>query len=248
VTRARAAAGRLATPLSLLLDALLPPSCPACRTPLEPGEPAGLLGLCESCRGTVSLAAPGCARCGDPGGGAGATCEDCLHRPPAYARLRGALAYGGAARDLLLAFKHGRDWALARPLGTLAAATALREGLLEGCEIVVPVAAWPARLVSRGYSPPALLARVVARRAGVPWDPACLVRVRPPGEAHASRDARWRQVRGAFAVRHPERVAGRRVLVVDDVAATGATADDVARALRQAGAAAVDVVAVARSG
>lgn len=243
----RALAGRLASLLAALPDALLPPSCAACRAPLPPERPPDLLGLCEACRGTVALAPAGCPRCGDPGTHSDRDCAACRAAPPAFDRLRGALLYGGAARDLVLAFKHGKAWALARPLGALAAATALREGLLAHADRVVPVPAWPSRLVARGYSPPALLAREVARRAGLPWDAGCLARVRPPGDAHAGRDARHRQVRGAFAVRRAGSVEGLRILVVDDVAATGATVDEVARVLGAAGAARVDVVVAARA-
>ncbi len=156
------------------------------------------------------------------------------------------LAYGGTARDLVLRFKHGKAFALAGPLGTLLAAVAAREGLLDGIDVVIPVPAWPARAVKRRYSPPALLAVVLGRRTDTPVDPRALVRVRAPGsDGHAGPRARADRVAGAFAVRRPDAIRGRAVLLVDDVVTTGATASEVAAVLRAAGATRVDVVAVA---
>jgi len=147
---------------------------------------------------------------------------------------------------VVLRFKHGRAFALARPLGTLMAAVALRERLVQEADLVVPVPAWPARTVRRRYSAPALLAVEVGRRTGLPVEVRAMARVRPPSaDGHAGPRRRAECVRNAFVVRRPDAVRGRAILLVDDVVTTGSTAAEVAATLKAAGAARVDVIAAA---
>ncbi len=167
----------------------------------------------------------------------------------AWRSLSAVFAYGGPAREVILRFKHGHDFALARPLGTLMAAVALRERLLQEAELVVPVPAWPPRTVRRRYAAPALLAVEVGRRAGLPVGVRVLARVRPPSpDGHAGPRQRAECVRGAFVVQRPEAIRGRAILLVDDVVTTGATAAEVAATLLAAGASRVDVIAAALAG
>ena len=122
--------------------------------------------------------------------------------------------------------------------------------LLEDADLVVPVPMRPLRLLRRRYNQAAELARPLARRWRRPYAPQVLKRLKGESQAGKSASARRRAVAGAFQV--PERrkalVQGRRVLVVDDVMTTGATAEACARALLRAGARAVDVAVVARVG
>lgn len=205
--------------------------------------------LCEPCRtGATLVPDPACPRCGRPvpTSVADRPCPRCAAHPPPFGRLRCVFLYGGTARDLILRYKHGRRVALARPLGSLLAAVALREGLLDGCDLVVPVPAWPARAVKRRHSPPARLALEVAKRCGLPLDTRALERIHAPAaDGHAGPRQRRDRVRGAFAVRRPGAVWGRSILLVDDVVTTGATVSEVTEVLLAAGAVRVDVLAVA---
>jgi ComF family protein len=233
-----------------VLDALLPRTCAACRIPLS-SRPEDPVGLCEDCRAGVVLSpSDACPVCGVPPPGAaraaGERCPRCTARSPAFLRLKAVFVYGETARTLILRFKHGKAFSLARPLGTMMAAVAARDGLLDGIDLVVPVPAWPARAVARRYSPPARLAAEVARRTGLPCDARVLARIRAPSDAaNAGPRQRADQVRGAFAVRRVEAVRGRGILLVDDVVTTGATASEVAAVLRASGAARVAVLAAA---
>jgi ComF family protein len=196
------------------------------------------------------LSEPLCARCGTPFEIAvepGQLCGACLAHPPAYDRARAALVYGDVSRDLVLGLKYqGRRDGLAVLAGWMAAAGA---ELLEGADLIVPVPLHYLRLVRRGFNQSGWLAAALARRTGVRLSVDALKRVRAtPVQGHLSPDARRRNVQGAFRLRRGrvKLVKGARVVLVDDVLTTGATAEACARTLKRAGAACVEVVALAR--
>ena len=151
--------------------------------------------------------------------------------------------------QLILAFKMAdRSWLAPRLAVWLHRAAV---PLLPDAELVVPVPLHRWRLLARRFNQAAVLAGLLARRANAPVAPDLLVRTRrTPPQTRLSGAERRRNVRGAFAVRRGRAplVAGRNVLLVDDVLTTGATASACARALRKAGAARVDVATLARAG
>jgi ComF family protein len=236
-----------------VLDAVLPPLCLTCRGPVLA---AGA--QCEACaRQVTPIGAGACDRCGVPlGDGLLATeaedgallCPTCVEDPPEVASARAAFVYDEGGRRLVLPLKYARRTDLARWLAGRMAAAA--PGLLARAELLVPVPLHWRRLVRRGYNQAGLLALHLGRRSGLPVLPTALRRVRatqPLGEKGAA--ARAETVAGAFAVspRAAVRLAGRRVLLVDDVLTSGATVSACARALREAGAASVDAIAAART-
>jgi len=161
---------------------------------------------------------------------------------------RAVLRYrdGGVARATILLCKHGGRLRLLRHLAILMADEAPPDLMKEGWHTVVPVPLHWLRRWRRGFNQADVLARAIGRRYGLPVQRHCLARVRatPPQRGDAA--ARRRNVRDAFGVRRPQRIAGTRVLLVDDVFTTGATANACAAALRDAGAAAVGVFTLAR--
>ena len=230
------------------LDALLPPHCLTCE---EPVADQGT--LCAACFLTLApITAPLCRVCGVPfrhagQAGPGGLCPGCLARPPAFAQARAALRYDEGAKRLILPFKHADRTELAGPIAARMAAAGA--ALLARAEVVAPVPLHWRRLIARRYNQAALLARRVAAAAGLPFLPDPLRRARPtPALGERGAAERAALLDGAFALRRGAagRIAGRRVLLVDDVMTSGATAEACARVLLSAGAAAVDVLAAAR--
>ena len=229
-----------------LLDLVLPPRCLACGATVD-----GAGTVCPPCwRRLTFITPPHCEQCGLPfsfPSDPGALCGACAGQPPAFRRARAALAYDDASRPLLLAFKHADATHAAHAYAgwmRRAAAAMAREA-----DILVPVPLHRRRLARRRYNQAALLALALARHSGRPAAVDLLVRRRAtPSQKGADRTARRRNVRGAFAVR-PGRtalIAGRAVLLIDDVLTTGATVEECARVLTRAGAASVDVLTLAR--
>lgn len=172
-------------------------------------------------------------------------CAACTSRPRAFDRARCACLYDEASRELLLKLKHGDRTDLAGLFARWLHRAAAE--LLEDCDVVAPVPMHRSRLFARRYNQAAEIARPLARLAGHRYLPDALIRGRDTGgQGGRSRRGRREAVRGAFAVPRPQRVEGLRLLLVDDVLTTGATAEACARTLKRAGAAAVHVAVVAR--
>ncbi len=231
------------------LDLALPPRCLTCDAAVEaPGR------LCSACfRATGFVTEPCCDRCGAPfrhaaQGGLTRQCGQCTLEPPPWAQGRAALRYDDQARRIILPLKHADRVdlapALARHMARAGAA------LLQSADILVPVPLHGGRLLARRYNQSALLAYAVGRVAKRPVVPDALQRTRatePLGEK--SRKERAETVKGVFAVSpgRTSRVAGRRVVLIDDVLTTGATAGACTRALLAGGAARVDLLVGARA-
>lgn len=228
------------------LDVALPPLCPSCREPLGDG-----VGLCATCWSKLSLIEPPyCARLGIPftyDPGPGLLSSEAIADPPAYDRARAAVRYDDIARALVLAFKYGDRLDLAPMLGRWMA----RAGheLLDGADALLPVPLHWRRLWARRFNQSAALCGAISGVSGVPVLDGVLRRVRAtPQQVGLSKDQRADNVQGAFRVpaELKAEIAGRRLVLVDDVLTSGATVDACARALLRAGAAHVDVLVFAR--
>jgi ComF family protein len=194
------------------------------------------------------LDGPVCDGCGAPFEyDIGSRCAACLAKPRAFDAARAACLYDETSRDPILKLKHADRLDLA-PLFARWLSRAAAP-LIEGADAIAPVPLHPARLLSRRYNQAAEIARPLSRLTGVAYLPDALVRRRATEtQGGKSGAGRRRNVAGAFEVppRRAAQVAGKRILLVDDVMTTGATAEGCARALKAAGAVRVDVAVVAR--
>jgi ComF family protein len=229
----------------VVLDAALPPLCPACRKPVaEDG------GLCPGCWAQLSfITPPYCERLGIPFAydpGPGVLSMQAIADPPAYQRARAAVRYDDIARTLVHALKYGDRLDLAPTLGRWMVQAGAP--LLAEADALIPVPLHWRRLWWRRFNQSAALAEVIAARVKLPVAHA-LARVKATRQqVGLTASERALNVQGAFRVREQARadVKGRRFVLVDDVLTSGATIDACTRVLLRAGAASVDVLVFAR--
>jgi ComF family protein len=231
-----------------VLDVLLPPHCAACDAPVEVQGT-----FCPACFASLQfITEPLCRTCGLPfasmaQGGPRGMCPTCEAAPPPWGQARAALLYEAAARGLILKLKHADRQENAAVLARQMARVG--QELLRHADILVPVPLHRWRMFRRGFNQAALLARELAIRGGpVPLLDGLRRNRRTRSLGALSAAARAQELRGAIEVRasRAATIQGRRVVLVDDVMTSGATARVCTHALLDAGAANVDVLVASR--
>ncbi|GLK60164.1 MULTISPECIES: ComF family protein [Azotobacter] len=220
-------------------------SCLLCDEPAETGLP-----LCASCEAELPWLGAHCAICALPLPAADLVCGACQKRPPAFDRVEAPWRYAFPVDTLIARFKHQARWPLGRLLGELLARH-LQHAYAEGLprpDGLLPVPLAQGRLRRRGFNQAHMLARWLGRPLELSVEEHLLLRLHDtPAQQELDAIARRRNLRGAFALADPAAVAGRHLALVDDVLTTGATVEALARLLRAAGAARVDVYCLART-
>lgn len=240
--RAAMLASRLA---GAALNALYPPTCLACRAATDAHG-----ALCPRCWSAIRfIERPFCERLGTPFErdlGEGLLSPQAMADPPVFARARAVARFeDGPARKLAHRLKYSDRAELARPIARWMA----RAGadVLGDADLLAPVPLHPLRLWRRRFNQAAALAREISRETGKPCDLGALLRVKATlSQVGLSRAQRAENVQGAFRVADGAQVRGRKIVLVDDVLTSGATANAASRALQRAGASRVDVLVFAR--
>jgi ComF family protein len=241
--------------LKSLIDLIYPPRCPICQAFLQ--EQVAIHGghdlpFCQACfEDFTEVKPPICSLCGRPfseGVEQDRVCEDCIRRRPSYDVARAPYLYDGALMKAIHELKYAQRSHLADSLGSLLASFAQTWiGELKG-SLIMPVPLHPRRLRSRGFNQSLLLARCVASETGSDLDFLSLRRRRfTKPQTELSSEERKKNVRRAFEVVKPEAVKKRTIVLVDDVATTGSTLNECAKALKRAGADSVLCLVLART-
>jgi ComF family protein len=233
--------GRLVFALS---NVIVPPVCLSCRASLADHH-----ALCPSCwRDVAFIRAPLCERMGIPlpfDTGGPSVSALALAEPPDYDRARASAHYAGTARKMVHDFKYADRQEVRVLLGHWL--TAAGHELLSDAHIILPVPMSRRRMFWRKFNQAAILAHELGRRSGVAVDTSALRRRRATKpQVGLTRAQRHSNMEGAFAVLKRRRalLKDANILLIDDVITTGATVNACARALKRAGAARVDVLAV----
>lgn len=239
--------------VALVLNFVFPPRCGGCDRRLPQNTRSR---LCAECLSRIRLIHdPLCSICGIPFEGAAEShlCGRCATHKPHFRRARAIASYRAAEDEdsdplasMIRRHKYGLDQALGPVL-----VEALGHQLpvdREGYDVIMPVPLHSARLRWRGFNQAALLAGAVARELGGKLDVSSLVRMRATAaQTERGLEERRRNVQAAFIVMKPARIAAMRILLVDDVMTTGATVNECAKTLGEAGARWVDVLTLARA-
>ncbi|POA47624.1 amidophosphoribosyltransferase [Pseudomonas sp. MPR-ANC1] len=219
--------------------------CLLCDEPAEAEMP-----ICDACETELPWLGDHCQTCALPLSAAGLTCGECQLEPPAFEQVVVPWLYGFPVDSLITRFKHNAKW----PFGHLLADVLwqyLQHCFDEGLprpDVLVPVPLASKRLRQRGFNQAAMLGRWLSKQLDLPFEEQVLRRIH---DTSAQQDldakARKRNLRHAFALAPDADVKGRHFALIDDVLTTGATAQALARLLRDAGAARVDVYCLART-
>ncbi|MEO6248376.1 MAG: ComF family protein [Sphingomicrobium sp.] len=224
-----------------LLDLVLPPRCPGCGAMVSEQS-----SFCAPCwTGMEFLGGSGCVTCGIPLEATDiGTCAGCLAQPPLIARTRAAVAYGEVARTLAIRLKYGRKVALAKAMARYMAP--LLGALPEGA-MLTPVPLHRRRIAVRGFNQSLLIAREIGRLRGIAVAPRLLRRTKAtPPLKEMSFSERRKTVAGAFVLRKGAAVAGRTIVLIDDVLTTGSTAEACARVLKRGKASQIELLCWSR--
>jgi len=239
-----------------LIDIIYPAMCPACqkRSPVWEMSP-----LCPTCWSLIELLPDYlCQCCGlpivglknfsDPETEDFALCQSCLLERPSFVTARSATLYNreSPVRAIILALKHAKNLSCIRPLLTLMINSIPQHLPRIDNEIVMPVPLHWSRFMERGFNQSALLARLVARQFGLGYIENVLLRSKRTAPQAGDREQRQHNINNAFSVRKPDRIRKQNILLIDDVMTTGATLNECARKLLEAGSGQVRAFTVAR--
>jgi ComF family protein len=229
------------------VDLVLPPRC------IGSGEIVGRQGAVSPFffSTLAFIDDPMCDRCGTPFGfetPAGSLCGHCMESEPRFDRARAAVVYNDASAGAILAFKYGDRMHAAKTFAPWLLRAA--GGMMTATDFIIPVPLHPKRLWTRRFNQSAVLAQELSQISGRLCLPDALLRPRcTVPQKGLSRHERSQNVRGAFSLnpRHAEKIKGRNIMIVDDVFTSGATLNECARTLKQAGVENVFVLTLARA-
>jgi len=228
-----------------LLDFIYPPFCGICGSRLNGGQKC----ICRDCWSSLTIIEPPfCRQCGLPLDLPDPLCPACRSRRRLFSFARSLGPFDERLQRIIHLLKYRHRKSLAVPLARMLASTMRQDRRFDAMEAIIPVPLHAVRARSRGYNQSELIAFRLARRTGLRLLKDSLCRKRnTPSQSGLGLIRREMNVRGAFGVKHPQTISGKRLILVDDVLTTGATVDACTEVLLQSGAEEVCVLTVART-
>ncbi len=234
----REAGKALARVADAVADFAYPRICPICKGKSDRARRC----ICWNCVAELkrhAFAGTPCSICGSPIDARliDGLCASCRRSKPHFDMARSALAYDAEARNVVHDFKYRRQTWLSADMADILEGCARASFNLNEVDCIIPVPLHPVKFVRRTYNQSAILAASLAKRVGARYSGQILRREKDtPTQTHLGAGGRKKNVAGAFGVAYPEEVRSRTLLVIDDVMTTGATLDEVAKALKKEGA------------
>jgi len=229
-------------------DFVFPPHCHVCRSFIPE---AGRLHICNSCRDTVQLiSSPHCTVCAVPFHCVGHNhpCGSCSKESPAFDAARAAFVYDGPGRELIHNFKYEFKTHLRRPLALYVVEVLSEFVSTHRPDVIIPVPLHSRRLRTRGFNQAVLIGEVLASEWGISMERSSMLRTRwTEPQINLAASQRRDNVKGAFAIKKPGSVKGKRILLLDDVYTTGSTVEECSKVLKKGGADEIIVITVARA-
>lgn len=227
-----------------LLNFVFPPQCPICKTRVQ-----NVNSLCNDCFSNIRfISKPYCEKCGRPFEfqiNEELWCGVCLTKKQVFYKARAAFKYDDFSKRLILPFKHSDHIELTALLTNFLYQAGT--DLFGEIDILIPVPLHRYRLMKRKYNQAALLAKTLSIRIKKPFAAGVLLRVKhTQSQGHMKKSERKQNVSKAFHVKNNLKIAGKHVLLIDDVMTSGATLNECAKALKKAGASKVSYLTLAR--
>jgi competence protein ComFC len=236
-----------------ILDLIYPRWCLACGLSLQATQH---FYVCPDCIRKIDYIPPdeACPRCGHALGPYRQNiknqiaCPDCRGNGLTFIKQVIAVGkYDNILRNLILQFKYGSERLLAAPLAALLIERLKTSGIINQIDIIIPVPLHVKRLKTRGFNQAELVAQYISRAYKTPFSVDNLIRIKDiTPQAALPRQARLTNPQNAFALKKPAEIRKKNILLIDDVLTTGATAQEIARVLREAGANHIYVAVLAR--
>lgn len=229
-----------------IINTILPHRC------LATGEVVEAIGMVspDAFRDITFIIDPICQICGVPMGDADKDnhiCQSCIDQPPVFNTARSSALYDGAVKTMILKFKHGDHIHGVKTFAPWIMRSA--EDILTAADYLIPVPLHPLRHMKRRYNQAGLLAYELSDRTGTPTLVEGLKRIRnTASQGHMSRADRQANIKGAFDItkQAAQKIAGKHVVLIDDVLTSGATANECTKILLEKGASTVHIVTIAR--
>ncbi|HNV23811.1 MAG TPA: ComF family protein [Candidatus Omnitrophota bacterium] len=227
------------------LELVYPHNCPVCQTFILPSHSQEI--ICDACASLIERNHPPfCQKCSRPLGQKihYPLCQECRLTKPYFDFAWSCLLYKDPLKNLIHQFKYKQKTCLAIAFSQwmLAFINAYHFDIKQ-FDLIIPVPLHTARLRERGYNQSYLLAHPIAKEFQIKISTTNIIRVRyTPPQVQLSQKERWTNIEGAFRIKSQNEINNKNILIIDDLLTTGATASEIARTLKKAGAKTVGVL------